>query len=248
MRILLLCLTAALLAVPGAVHAVGEPLLVGTVSNPQTISFTDQSGTPVTQLEPGTYDIEIRDNSTIHNFRLRGPGVDNETEVPFEGTTVWQDVVLQASSSYDYFCEPHESIMKGGFTTSPGQQPPPPPPGPPPPGPPPPGPPPPPAPPPSPPPPPPHPHVHPLELRGLRISVERRNRKRMLVARARINQPAVARLALLRANRVRSSARKRWAAGTNTISTTIPRTVRRGRWTAELRVGALRFRRTIRIG
>jgi hypothetical protein len=70
----------------------------------------------------------------------------------------------------------------------------------------------------------------------------------MLVARARINQPALARLALLRASRVGASARKPWAAGVNTIRATLPRTLPRGRWTAELRVGSLRFKRTIRIG
>jgi hypothetical protein len=82
---------------------------------------------------------------------------------------------------------------------------------------------------------------------GIRISVERRNGTRMLVARARINHPAVARLALVRGTRVPVSARKRWAAGSNTLRKPIPGRVR-GRWTAELRVGAQRFRRLIRIG
>jgi uncharacterized protein YfaS (alpha-2-macroglobulin family) len=68
------------------------------------------------------------------------------------------------------------------------------------------------------------------------------------VARARVNQPAPARLSLLRANRVRASARKQWATGANTIRATLPRTLPKGRWTAELRVGSLRFKRTIRIG
>lgn len=103
-------------------------------------------------------------------------------------------------------------------------------------------------PPPSPPAPAPQPHVHTLALQGLRISVERSGRKRMLVARARVNRPALARLALLRASRVGASARKPWAAGANTIRATLPRALPRGRWTAELRVGSLRFRRTIRIG
>lgn len=116
--------------------------------------------------------------------------------------------------------------------------------------PPPPGPPPPPLPPPPPPPPAPPPpaHQHPLEVVGVRFSVARRGSARMLVGRARINHPAPARLALLRGRRLRASARKQWTAGPNTIRTLLPRSVRRGRWTAELRVGTQRFRRAIRIG
>ena len=69
----------------------------------------------------------------------------------------------------------------------------------------------------------------------------------MLVARARINHPAVARLALVRGRRVPVSVRKRWAAGPNTIRSSVPPRVRGG-WTAELSVGAQRFRRFIRFG
>jgi hypothetical protein len=241
-RIVFLCLCAFVLALPGAVHAVGEPQLLGTVSDnsdAQTISLTDASGKPVTTLAPGVYDIRVTDNSEFHNFHLSGPGLTNQsTTVPFTGTADWDDVVLQAASTYDYVCDPHASFMYGSFTT--GAAPPPPP-----------GPPPPPLPPPpSPPPPapPPPPHVHPLQVQSLRFSLERVAGKRMLVARARINRPALARLALRRANRTRATARKRWSAGANTIRAVLPRTLSPGRWTAELRVGSLRYRRGIRIG
>jgi hypothetical protein len=90
--------------------------------------------------------------------------------------------------------------------------------------------------------------VHPLEVAGVRISVERRGGAHRLVARARINKPALARLALMRGRRVRTSARKQWVAGPNTIRAMLPRSLRPGRWVAELRVGTSRFRRGIRIG
>jgi hypothetical protein len=90
--------------------------------------------------------------------------------------------------------------------------------------------------------------VHPLEVAGVRISVERRRTARMLVARARINKRAQARLALMRGRLVRASARKQWVAGPNTIRAMLPGSLRRGRWVAELRVGTSRFRRNIRIG
>jgi hypothetical protein len=68
------------------------------------------------------------------------------------------------------------------------------------------------------------------------------------VARGRINKAAVARLALLRGRRVRAAARRPWIAGTNTIRVAVPPRPQRGRWTAELRVGTLRFKRIIRFG
>ena len=82
----------------------------------------------------------------------------------------------------------------------------------------------------------------------MRISVERRGAARLLVARARINQTALARLALTRSRRIRASTRKRWVTGPNTIRMRLPRALPRGRWIVELRVGSLRFRRGIRIG
>ncbi|HET6643138.1 MAG TPA: hypothetical protein VFG93_07670 [Gaiellaceae bacterium] len=240
MRVVLIGLASLMLALPGAVHAVGEPVLVGTVGPDYTITL-EAGGAPVTTLAPGTYDIVVHDLSTAHNFRLTGPGVDKATEVLTIGDTTWEDVVLAGGSTYTYVCDPHAYFMSGSFTTSGAPPPPqPPPPGPPPPGPPPPGPPPPPSPPP--------PHVHPLQITGIKIVVERRGNRRALVARARVTQPAIAKLALQQAKRTRFSARKRWAAGPNTIRIALPRSLPSGRWTAELRVGTLRFKRVIRIG
>jgi plastocyanin len=153
-----------------------------------------------------------------------------------------------SAGTFPYRCTRPGHVMNGQIVVT-SSGPPPPPPGPPPPGPPPPGPPPPPAPPPPPPAAPPPPaHAHPLQVSGVRIAIERRGSKRLLVARARINHPATAKLALTRRGRTRASARKRWASGPNRIQVGLPRSLPRGRWTAELRVGALRFRRIVRIG
>jgi plastocyanin len=102
---------------------------------------------------------------------------------------------------------------------------------------------------PPPPPPPPSPPSPPAQLRvsGLKISVERRSGRRSLVARARITRAAVARLSLVRNRRTRASARKRWVRGTNSIRTTLPRSIRPGRWTAVLQVGTRRYSRSVRI-
>ncbi|MGH3082549.1 MAG: hypothetical protein ACRDNP_00550 [Gaiellaceae bacterium] len=237
MRAVVLCAVGIVLTLPGAVHAVGEPQLIGTVGPGYSIELEDSAGNPVTSLAPGTYDIVVHDLSTLHNFHLTGPGVNRATEVADEGDVTWEDIVLQASSTYDFVCDPHSTTMKGSFTTGTPPQPPPPP------GPPPPGPPPPPAP-----PPPPPPQARPLEVKGVKISVERRASKRFLVARARINRPAKARLALVRKGRTRASTRKNWAQGLNRIQVGLPRPLARGRWTAMLRVGTYRFKRDIRIG
>lgn len=237
MRAVVLCAVGIVLTLPGAVHAVGEPQLIGTVGPGYSIELEDSAGNPVTSLAPGTYDIVVHDLSTLHNFHLTGPGVNRATEVADEGDVTWEDIVLQASSTYDFVCDPHSTTMKGSFTTGTPPQPPPPP------GPPPPGPPPPPAP-----PPPPPPQARPLEVKGVKISVERRASKRFLVARARIDRPAKARLALVRKGQTRASTRKNWAQGLNRIQVGLPRPLARGRWTAMLQVGTYRFKRDIRIG
>lgn len=242
MRTAVLSLVAVLLVLPGAVHAVGEPVVIGTVRPDATINLRQTNGSLVTSLAPGTYDFEIRDETQSHNFHLTGPGgLDQKTEVGFQGTMTWEDIVLQPGQTYTYVCDPHAPVMNGSFTTdaaTPGPQPPSPAPGP--------SPPPPPSP--QPPPPAPAPHVHRLQVSAVRISVERVGRRLVLVARARITQPALARLALRRADRVRASARKQWLEGANSIRASLPRSLPRGRSTAELRVGSLRFKRTVRIG
>jgi hypothetical protein len=249
LRVLVLLVVGFVLVLPGAGRAVGEPQLIGTVGPGTTITLTDAAGTPVTSIAAGTYDVLVRDLSSSHNFHLKAPGVDEATSVSGTGETAWEDIVLQANSMYTYECDPHADTMNGSFTTGSAPPPPPgpPPPGPPPPAPPPPGPPPPAPPPPGPPPPPP-PHVHPLQVVGVKLSVARRGSRRFLVGRARINHPALARLALMRGKRTRAAARKDWLPGPNSIRTTLPRSLPPGRWTAQLRVGAARFRRTIRIG
>jgi plastocyanin len=104
----------------------------------------------------------------------------------------------------------------------------------------------PPPPPPAPPPPPPAPAA--LSVTGVKFAVQRRAGGRTLVARARVNRRAAARLSLLKGRRTVSSSRKSWRAGANTISTPVRRSNARGRWTAVLQVGTRRISRTVRIG
>lgn len=135
----LLVLTAAalgLLGSPTAAFAQTPTKLVANVGQNDAfiISLRTASGGSVDDLPAGTYEIEVNDHSTIHNFNLNGPGVSMRTTEGFAGTVTWT-VTLQDKARYTFNCDPHSTTMRGSFTTGggPPQPPPPPPPRPPPP-------------------------------------------------------------------------------------------------------------------
>ncbi len=97
---------------------------VGT-NNGADITLT-RNGVRVSHLIPGTYVIEVRDRSSIHNFHLTGPGVNQTTTVAFTGTQTW--TVTLAAGTYLFVCDPHATTMRGTFTVSAAPPPPPPPP------------------------------------------------------------------------------------------------------------------------
>ena len=87
-----------------------------------TLNATDGPGftiklkkgkTKVTSLKAGKYKIVIKDLSKIHNFHLKGPGVDKKTGVGAKGTFTW--TVTLKKGTYKYLCDPHAAIMKGSF-------------------------------------------------------------------------------------------------------------------------------------
>jgi plastocyanin len=88
--------------------------LVGTVGPEFTISLVDSQGNRVTKLDPGPYEIEVRDRSDFHNFHLQGPGVDVATDTTFTGDTTWQ--VTLRDGAYRFLCDVHPDSMRGAFT------------------------------------------------------------------------------------------------------------------------------------
>ena len=89
------------------------PKLVGTVGPGFTITLK-RFGKPLKTLPAGIYSITVTDKSDIHNFRLRGPGVNKEiTGVEFEGTKT--AVVTLTKGTYTFVCDPHFTTMKGTF-------------------------------------------------------------------------------------------------------------------------------------
>jgi plastocyanin len=91
--------------------------LNGTVGPSFTISLMKGSA-KVTTLKAGTYSITVSDRASIHNFVLeqtKGGKFERAiTAVPFVGTKTV--TVKLTRGSWEYYCKPHESVMKGRFT------------------------------------------------------------------------------------------------------------------------------------
>jgi hypothetical protein len=110
------------LVVPGSVgarSAVTQPLIatVGSVTSPDAfqISLTDSTGAKVTHVDPGQYTITVRDFSTLHDFHLTGPGVDQATDVETTAQTTWN--VTFTDGTYRFLCDAHPTVMRGSFTS-----------------------------------------------------------------------------------------------------------------------------------
>jgi len=93
-----------------------NPVLTGVVgtNDAYTIGLAGPTGSPVQNLDPGTYTLVVHDNSQIHNFHLKGPGVDVST--PIEDTGDYTFTVTLAAGTYMYVCDAHSTLMKGSFT------------------------------------------------------------------------------------------------------------------------------------
>jgi plastocyanin len=107
----------AALAFPSAAAQADNPKLVAVVgtNNAFVISLRDASGNLVSHLDPGTYDISVSDRSEMHNFHLKGPGVDNATAIEAIQDATWT-VTLTDGGRYSFVCDPHASTMRGFFT------------------------------------------------------------------------------------------------------------------------------------
>ena len=113
MKLVALAAIVAALAVPSALAA--TPTLTGTVGPGFTITLKKGSA-KVTKLKAGKYVFKITDKSSIHNFHLKGPGVNKSTSVGKTGSSTW--TLTLKEGKYTYVCDPHATIMKGSFTVS----------------------------------------------------------------------------------------------------------------------------------
>ena len=110
-RLALVTLVAGALVIVASASA-ATPTLTGTDGPGFTITLKKGS-TKVTSLKAGKYKIVIKDLSNIHNFHLKGPGVDKKTGVGAKGTFTW--TVTLKKGTYKFICDPHAAIMKGSF-------------------------------------------------------------------------------------------------------------------------------------
>ena len=111
--VLLAFASAIALLVPAASGG-GTNSLIAIVGPGFNISLTDAAGNAVTALKPGTYTVTVRDRSDEHNFHLRGPGVNETTDVEFVGERTW--TITVSAGTYTYVCDPHSTAMRGSFT------------------------------------------------------------------------------------------------------------------------------------
>ncbi len=104
------------LFLPSALARAENPKLEASVGANDlfTISLRDASGSPVKHLDPGTYDIAVHDLSELHDFHLKGPGVDMASPVPTTAELTW--MVTFSDGTYTFVCDPHATTMKGSFT------------------------------------------------------------------------------------------------------------------------------------
>jgi plastocyanin len=109
-----LTFTAALVAIVTGLALSG---LASAAGRSNTLIATDGPGFTITMnkktVKAGTYTIIVHDKSNIHNFHLRGPGLNKLTSVPRVYTTTW--TVKLKKGIYKFQCDPHATIMHGAL-------------------------------------------------------------------------------------------------------------------------------------
>ena len=110
-RLALVTLLAAALVVVASAAAATPTL--NAVDGPGFTITLKKGKSKVSSLKAGKYKIVVKDLSNIHNFHLKGPGVDKKTGVGPKGTFTW--TVTLKKGTYKFVCDPHASLMKGSF-------------------------------------------------------------------------------------------------------------------------------------
>ena len=114
---LLVIALAAVLGTAALAAAAPAPTVTGTVGPGFTIVLT-KGGHKVTKLKAHTrYRFVINDRAAIHDFHLRGPGIDRVlTSVDFQGTKTF--TLTLKKGTYHFLCDPHASFMHGSFSVA----------------------------------------------------------------------------------------------------------------------------------
>lgn len=104
----------AMLALAAPSAGMSPTKLVGTTGPGFTITLK-KAGVKVRTLKHGKYTITVNDKSTLHDFRLKGPGLNKLiTGLAFKGSKTV--TVTLKIGKYTYLCDPHVAQgMKGTF-------------------------------------------------------------------------------------------------------------------------------------
>jgi plastocyanin len=106
-------LSAVLFLVPAWGGSAKSPGLVGEVGPGYSIEV-QKAGKDLKTIKAGTYRIKVEDKASIHNFHLKGPGLNKKTGIGFKGDTTW--TIKLKPGRYTYQCDPHAAMgMKGSF-------------------------------------------------------------------------------------------------------------------------------------
>ena len=106
-RIVIPFLAAAVAGALAAPSLAAVPTYKGTVGPGFTISMASKP------KKAGKIKLTVSDKASIHNFHLRGPGVNVSTSVSGTGTKSF--TVTLKKGSYTFVCDPHASSMRGSF-------------------------------------------------------------------------------------------------------------------------------------
>jgi plastocyanin len=101
-------------AADGAATQAQGTTLTASVGPGFSISLRTAGGAAVTRLTPGTYTINVNDQSDFHSFALSGPGVTEDSGVAFTGMVSW--TVTLTNGTYTFRCTAHPTTMRGSFT------------------------------------------------------------------------------------------------------------------------------------
>jgi hypothetical protein len=101
-------LAAGALGVAAPAHALRAKVCCGS-----TIRLT-RNGVLVTKLRHGTYTIRVSDQSSMHNFHLKGYRVNRATGIAFVGVRTWT-VHFSRNRTYTYLCDAHPFTMRRTF-------------------------------------------------------------------------------------------------------------------------------------
>ena len=115
--LLLIPLVLAAVLLPGSAQSAAKATnLTATVGPGFSIRLTDSSNNAVSHLAPGAYTITVDNKSQgtdyVHNFHIKGPGVDMASDF-VAGTTTWN--VTFVNGTYTFKCDAHPTQMHGSF-------------------------------------------------------------------------------------------------------------------------------------